>query len=122
MRMLSVGIIVLLVVLLSGLHADRFGRFCLNFDACAGGWIVGVLACALALCLNTRGMVSSCLVIAVLPFVCALLFSWGELAVEFSPQTSSQGWGILWFMSSYVSSLFGVVTAFCIRWLLKLLV
>jgi hypothetical protein len=88
----------------SASHAHLFG-IGIDYDITTAQYIVGGATFALALLVKMPGskLLSLNLVI-VLPLLCAASFGWAELLSEFDP-SASHGWGIVWFVYSYVSSL-----------------
>ncbi|GEM_PF-5547630 len=68
---------------------------------------------------NSRGIGSNFLLVVFTPIVCGLLFSWGELVIEFDPHTASKGWGILWFLFAYETSLRSALLAVVVKSVLR---
>ncbi|CAN5533651.1 hypothetical protein BH11CYA1_BH11CYA1_50700 [soil metagenome] len=71
------------MVATSGLHTGFMGDVSLNFDVTTAPQIIGPLALVFALSVNSRGIGSNFLVVVFTPIICGLLFSWGELVIEF---------------------------------------
>lgn len=114
---LTIGVAIFLMASLSALHTRMFG-IGLGYDVDCGQYIIGAITFALALIVRLpSNKLHSLSVICVLPILCALSFSWAELLGELGPQ-SSAGWGIVWFIYSYITSIGALVPALLIRWLM----
>ena len=110
---------ILAMVATSGLHTGFMGDVSLNFDVTTAPQIIGPLALVFALSVNSRGIGSNFLLMVFTPIICGLLFSWGELVIEFDPHTASKGWGILWFLFAYETSLRSALLAVVVKSVLR---
>lgn len=91
----------------------------LNYDISTGFGLIAVVSFALIMLLELpRNKINLVGWLFLLPLICTILFSWGELANEFAPDNGSKGWGYLWAISHYTVSFAATVIAAAIRFLL----
>lgn len=116
LRVLIIAILMFAMVLLSSLHSHVLRSWYLNYDINIGQCIIAALTFALVLLIIIpKGKLWLLCCIFFVPLLCSILFSWGELLSEFDPHNISKGWGIIWLIVSYTTSLCVTVTALAIK-------
>lgn len=110
--------LILTLASLSAMHVHVFG-IGLNYDVDCAQYLIGAVTFALALIVRLpKSKLISAGVICLMPLLCAVSFSWAELVSELGPQ-SSAGWGVVWFIYSYITSVGALIPALLIKWLIR---
>ena len=116
-RIWLIGILILLTASLSALHSHIFS-YGLNFDVVRGQCLIGAITFASIFIIKfPKRPILLLRPLFLVPLLFAILFSWGELVIEFDSHNSSKGWGFLWLLLSYVGSCIGLVAALFLRWI-----
>jgi hypothetical protein len=115
-RTLFVCALFTLMALLSALHCHLFGPG-LDYDINAELIITSIVNFLLAFQVNRKH--HKWLLVGYLmfmPLLSALSFSWAELVLGLNPAKEAMVWGVMWFVTAYVTSWFGFILGLGCTW------